>query len=134
MPAVGPGSEVLMDSQRVFRMPFASVYPLYVRKAEAKGRTKKEVDAVVRWLTGYSAQALGAQIRQGKDLETFFREAPAVHPKASGITGVICGVRIEEIKDPLMRRIRCLDKLVDELAKGRPLDKVLRSRSGGLHP
>lgn len=123
-----------MDRQRVIRMPFASVHPLYVRKAEAKGRTKKEVDAVVRWLTGYSARALAAQIRQGKDLEAFFQEAPAPHPKASEITGVICGVRIEEIKDPLMRRIRCLDKLVDELARGRPLDKILRKRSGGLRP
>lgn len=117
-----------MDSQRVFQMPFATVYPLYLRKAAAKGRTKKEVDAVVRWLTGYSAQALAAQLKQGKDLEAFFQEAPAPHPKASEITGVICGVRIEEIKDPLMRKIRCLDKLVDELARGRPLDKILRSR------
>ena len=115
-----------MDKQRVFKMSFASVYPLYVQKAERKGRTKKEVDEVICWLTGYSPQALAAQIKQKKDFETFFSEAPSLHQDASKITGVICGVRIEEIEDPLMRKIRCLDKLVDELARGRPMEKILR--------
>lgn len=115
-----------MDKPRIFKMPFADVYPHYVRKAEKKGRTKKEVDEVICWLTGYSPQALAKQIRQRKDFETFFSEAPALHPNASRITGVICGVRIEEIQDPLMRKIRYLDKLVDELAKGKPMEKILR--------
>jgi len=116
-----------MDDHRVFKMSFASVYPLYVQKAEKKGRTKQEVDEVVCWLTGYSPQALAAQVAQRKDFETFFSEAPTLHPNASKITGVICGVRIEEIENPLMRKIRCLDKLVDELAKGRPMEKILRA-------
>jgi hypothetical protein len=107
-------------------MSFASVYPHYVQKAEKKGRTKKEVDEVICWLTGYSARALAEQIRQRKDMETFFHEAPALHPNARKITGVICGVRIEEIEDPLMRNVRYMDKLVDELAKGRPMEKILR--------
>ena len=115
-----------MDNQRIFKLPFATVYPLYVQKAERKGRKKKEVDEVIRWLTGYSPQALATQIKQRKDFETFFSEAPSLHPNASKITGVICGVRIEEIEDPLMRKIRYLDKLVDELAKGRPMEKILR--------
>jgi hypothetical protein len=116
-----------MENHRIFKMPFASVYPHYVRKAEKKGRTKDEVDEVICWLTGYSRDALAAQIEQRKDFEAFFREAPAVHPNASRITGVICGVRIQEIDDPLMRKIRYLDKLVDELAKGRPMAKILRA-------
>ena len=95
-----------MDNQRIFKMSFASVYPLYVEKAEKKGRKKKEVDEVICWLTGYSPQALATQIKQKKDFETFFREAPALHRNASKITGTVCGVRIEEIKDPLMRKIR----------------------------
>ena len=115
-----------MDTDRVFRMSFASVYPLYVQKAERKGRKRKEVDEVICWLTGYSPHTLADQIKRRTDLETFFREAPAVNPNASKITGVICGVRIEEIKDPLMRKIRYMDKLVDELAKGRPMEKILR--------
>jgi hypothetical protein len=115
-----------MDQHRVFRMSFASVYPHYVQKAEKKGRKKKEVDEVICWLTGYSPQGLAMQIKQRKDFETFFSEAPAFHPNASKITGVVCGVRIEEIEDPLMRKIRYLDKLVDELAKGRPMEKILR--------
>jgi hypothetical protein len=115
-----------MDNHRVFKMSFAGVYPLYVQKAEKKGRTKKEVDQVICWLTGYSPQALAAQIKQRKDFETFFSEAPSLHHNASKITGVICGVRIEEIENPLMRKIRYLDKLVDELAKGRPMEKILR--------
>jgi hypothetical protein len=118
--------EVLMKTNRIFKTSFASVYPLYVQKVEKKGRTKQEVDEVICWLTGYSPRALAKQIEENKDFETFFGEAPSIHPNASKITGVICGVRIEEIEDPLMRKIRFLDKLVDELAKGRPMAKVLR--------
>src|SRR5262245_25787478 len=103
-----------MDKHRVFKIAFASVYPLYVQKAEKKGRTRKEVDEVICWLTGYSPRALAGQIKRKGDLETFFREAPALNPNAGKITGVICGVRIEEIEDPLMRKIRYMDKLVDE--------------------
>lgn len=115
-----------MDNHRVFKMSFASVYPLYVKKVEKKGRRKNEVDEVICWLTGYSAPTLAEQIERKTDLETFFREAPTLHPNSSKITGVICGVRIEEIEDPLMRKIRYMDKLVDELAKGRPMEKILR--------
>lgn len=115
-----------MDLQRVYKMTFASVYPHYVTKVEKKGRTKAELEQVIRWLTGYTAAGLAAQIQTKKDLETFFREAPALHPNAPKITGVICGVRIEEIEDPLMRKIRWMDKLVDELAKGRAMEKILR--------
>lgn len=107
-------------------MAFAGVYPHYVQKAEKKGRTKKEVDEVICWLTGYSPKALAAQIEQRKDLETFFEEAPSLNPNVGKITGVVCGVRIEEIENPLMRKIRYMDKLVDELAKGRPMEKILR--------
>ena len=115
-----------MDNHRIFKASFAGVYPHYVQKAEKKGRTKQEVDAVICWLTGYSPTALATQIAQRKDFETFFAEAPALHPNASKITGVICGVRIQEIEHPLMRKIRYMDKLVDELAKGRPMEKILR--------
>lgn len=115
-----------MDTHRIFRMSFASVYPHYVTKAEKKGRERKEVDEVICWLTGYSPEALATQIEQKKDFETFFDEAPSLHPNASKINGVICGVRIEDIEHPLMRKIRYMDKLVDELAKGRPMDKILR--------
>lgn len=116
-----------MNTQRIFKMSFAGVYPHYIQKAEKKGRTKNEVDEVICWLTGYSPQALAEQIERRTDLETFFGEAPALHANASKITGVICGVRIEEIEDPLMRKIRYMDKLVDELAKGRPMEKILRT-------
>ena len=116
-----------MDKDRVFKMSFASVYPLYVQKAEKKGRKKEDVDEVICWLTGYNPRTLAEHIKRRKDLETFFSEAPALHPHASKITGVICGVRIEEIEDPLMRNIRYMDKLVDELAKGRPMQKILRA-------
>ena len=115
-----------MQNHRVFAMSFASVYPHYLTKAEKKGRTKEEVDEVIRWLTGYTQKALVEQIRRKTDFETFFGEAPELNPAASKITGTICGVRIEEIEHPLMRKIRYLDKLVDELAKGRPMEKVLR--------
>ena len=115
-----------MDSRRVFKILFASVYPLYVQKVEKKGRKRKELDQVICWLTGYSPQALATQIKQKNDLETFFAQAPLLHPDSSKITGTVCGVRIEEIDDPLMRKIRYMDKLVDELAKGRPMEKILR--------
>jgi hypothetical protein len=114
-------------NERVFKMAFASVYPHYVQKAEKKGRTKKDVDQVICWLTGYSPQALAKQIEQKNDFRRFFGEAPSLHPNASKITGVICGVRIEDIDDPLMQKIRYMDKLVDELAKGRPMEKILRA-------
>ena len=116
-----------MDNSRVFRMSFAGVYPHYVAKAEKKGRTRADLHAVIEWLTGYDDAALQAQIAKKVSLETFFAEAPRMNPNASKITGVICGYRIEEIEDPLMRRIRYLDKLVDELAKGKALEKILRS-------
>ena len=119
-----------MDLQRVFAMSFAGVYPHYVLKAEKKGRTKQEVDAVLCWLTGYTPKALAKQIERKIDFQTFFAEAPRIHPNAAQVTGTICGVRIEEIEHPLMRKIRILDKLVDELAKGRPMEKVLRADDG----
>ena len=115
-----------MKKHRIFTTSFASVYPHYVHKAEVKGRTRQEVDEVICWLTGYSPRALAEQIERETDFETFFTEAPALHANASKITGVVCGVRVEELEDPLMRNIRYLDKLVDELAKGRPMDKILR--------
>ena len=108
-------------------MSFAGVYPHYVQKAEKKGRKKKEVDEVICWLTGYSPEELTKQIKQKTDLETFFKEAPRLHPNAGKITGTICGVRIQEIEHPLMRKIRYMDKLVDELAQGRPMEKILRA-------
>ena len=111
---------------RIYRMAFASVYPLYVAKAEKKGRTKAEVDEVIRWLTGYTQRGLYARLKRQTDFETFFSEAPKLNPSRSLITGVICGVRLENIKEPLMREIRYLDKLIDELAKGRPMEKILR--------
>jgi hypothetical protein len=114
------------QNHRVFKMSFAGVYPHYILKAEKKGRTKKEVDEVICWLTGYTPQALSKQIKDKKDLETFFAEAPLLNPGVQKITGVVCGVRIEDIEHPLMRKIRYMDKLVDELAKGRPMEKILR--------
>lgn len=115
-----------MKNERVYKMAFAKVYPLLVQKVERKGRTKAEVDAVICWLTGYDESGLEAQILKGVDYETFFGEAPQMHPNAEKITGVICGHRVETIEDPLMQKIRWLDKLVDELAKGKPMEKVLR--------
>lgn len=115
-----------MNNDRVFRMAFSSVYPLLVQKAERKGRLKDEVDAVICWLTGYSEAGLKEQLVKNVDYETFFREAPQMNPNAAKISGVICGYRVEEIEDPLMQKIRWLDKLVDELAKGKPMEKVLR--------
>ncbi len=112
---------------RIYTMSFAGVYPHYVAKAEKKGRTRQEVDEVICWLTGYTPAALAKQIAARKNFEEFFDEAPALHPNASKITGTICGVRIEEIEDPLMRKARYMDKLVDELARGRPMAKILRT-------
>ena len=115
-----------MDNARVFKMSFASVYPHYVLKAEKKGRTKEEVDAIIYWLTGYNQQALQQQIDKKSDFETFFAQAPQINQNASKITGVICGYRVEEIEDKLMQKIRYLDKLIDELAKGKSMEKILR--------
>ncbi len=112
--------------ERVFSMHFSKVYPLYLQKAAKKGREAREVDEVICWLTGYSREQLAAQIARQVDIRTFFGEAPGLNPAAGKITGTICGVRIEEIEDPLMRQVRYLDKLVDELAKGRPMEKILR--------
>ncbi|HEV8508118.1 MAG TPA: DUF2200 domain-containing protein [Chitinophagaceae bacterium] len=115
-----------MDNTRVYRMSFASVYPLYIQKAEKKGRTKAEVDAIIYWLTGYNKQTLQKQIDKKTDFETFFAQAPAMNPNVSKITGVICGYRVEEIEDKLMQKVRYLDKLIDELAKGKAMEKILR--------
>jgi len=115
-----------MDNTRVYRMSFASVYPLYIQKVEKKGRTKAEVDAVIFWLTGYDKQTLQKQIAQKSDFETFFAKAPAINPNVSKITGVICGYRFEEIDEKLMQKVRYLDKLIDELAKGKTMEKILR--------
>lgn len=117
----------MTSKHRIYTTRFASVYPLYVAKAERKGRTKSEVDAIVCWLTGYSPRELENQIQLGTDFETFFREAPELNPSRLSIRGVICGVRIEAIEEPTMREIRYLDKLIDELAKGRSMDKILRA-------
>jgi hypothetical protein len=111
---------------RVYRMAFGAVYPQYVRKAEAKGRTREEVDEIVRWLTGYSQGALEAEIAKGTDMRTFFESAPKPNPARSLITGTICGDRVETIEEPLKREIRYLDKLIDELAKGKTMEKILR--------
>ena len=116
-----------MSSHRIFATAFAKVYPLYIQKAERKNRTKEEVDQIIRWLTGYDQSGLQKQIDQGTDFETFFARAPAMHPNVTLIKGVVCGVRVEEIDDPLMRNIRYLDKLIDELAKGKAMEKILRS-------
>jgi hypothetical protein len=114
-------------NHRVYKMAFASVYPHYIEKVEKKGRTKKELEQVICWLTGYDAKGLAKQLKNKTDLETFFADAPAINPNVDKITGTICGVRLEEIEHPLMRNIRYMDKLVDELAKGRPMEKILRA-------
>lgn len=115
-----------MAGHRIFSTAFAKVYPMYVQKAERKGRAQDEVDQVIRWLTGYDQAGLQAQIDRKVDFETFFAEAPALHPDRALIKGVVCGVRVEDIEDPLMRELRYLDKLVDELAKGKAMEKILR--------
>ncbi len=115
-----------MDNSKVYKMSFARVYPMYVQKAEKKGRTKAEVDEIIYWLTGYDKQRLQQQIDRNVDFETFFSEAPQINPNASKITGSICGYQVEEIEEELMQQIRYLDKLIDELAKGKAMDKILR--------
>ena len=114
-------------AHRIFSTSFAGLYPLYVQKAERKNRTREEVDQVIAWLTGYDAAGLERVIESGVDVETFFAQAPALNPDAALITGVVCGVRVEDIEDPLMRKVRYLDKLVDELARGRKMSSILRS-------
>ena len=114
------------SNTRVFGYKFADVYPLYVKKAERKNRTKEEVDQIICWLTGYTQAGLQQQLKQGNDFETFFAQAPAMNPNRSLIKGVVCGVRVEEIEDPLMQKIRHLDKLIDELARGKAMEKILR--------
>lgn len=116
-----------MDNRKVFAMKLAKVYPLLVQKAERKNRTKQEVDEVIRWLTGYDEDGLRRQLERDVDYQTFFQEAPCMNPNCGLIKGVVCGVRVETIEDPLMQKIRHLDKLVDELAKGKPMEKILRS-------
>lgn len=115
-----------MKSERVFKIIFASVYPHYLKKTETKGHTKEELDTIICWLTGYNKKELQKQIDKKTDLETFFAEAPQIHPNAAKITGVICGYRVEEIEDPLIQKIRYMDKLIDELAKGKSMEKILR--------
>lgn len=115
-----------MIKHRIFTTAFSKVYPMYVQKAERKQRTQDEVDQIICWLTGYSQAGLEKQIKQENDFESFFAQAPAIHPNASLIKGLVCGVRVEEVEDPLMQQIRCLDKLIDELAKGKAMAKILR--------
>jgi len=114
------------EKPKIYSVSFASVYPLYVAKAEKKGRTKKEVDEIIRWLTGYDQKMIERQIAKGTDFERFFAEAPDLNPARTLIQGVVCGVRVEDISEPLMQEIRYLDKLIDELARGKPMEKILR--------
>jgi len=116
-----------MADHRIFSTPFSKVYPMYVQKAERKGRTKDEVDRIICWLTGYDTDGLNRQLAQETDFRAFFDQAPSMHPNSERITGVVCGVRVEAVEDPLMKRIRQLDKLVDELAKGKAMEKILRA-------
>lgn len=118
--------EVKMEKNRVYAMSFAGVYPHYVAKAEKKGRTKEEVDEIIRWLTGYTQKQLEKEIEKKSNFETFFTKAPRLNPSRNLITGVVCGIRVEEIQEPLMKEIRYLDKLIDELAKGKAMEKILR--------
>ena len=115
-----------MDNQRVYKLKFSSVYPHYLKKTETKGRTKEELDTIIRWLTGYTQKQLQQQMDKQTDFETFFAQAPQLNPNVSKITGVICGYRVEEIEDKLMQKIRYLDKLIDELAKGKAMENILR--------
>lgn len=116
-----------MTRPKIYTIPFAGIYPLYIAKAEKKGRTKAEVDEIIGWLTGYTAEMVNEQIGKNVDFETFFAQAPAINKNASKITGVVCGLRVEEIEDETTRKIRYLDKLIDELAKGKSMEKILRS-------
>ena len=127
MRQASPRTQDAVAKHRIYGVSFASVYPLYLAKAEKKGRTKEEVDKVIRWLTGYTQKALEAPCVKKTDFETFFATAPKLNPSRALITGVVCGVRVEDIKEPTMREIRYLDKLVDELAKGKTMEKILRS-------
>lgn len=127
-------SDVIMPKHRICSTSVASVYPHYLAKAERKGRRKAEVDEIIRWLTGYSQAELEGRLDDRTDFETFFAEAPRPNPARSAITGVICGVRIEDIGDPTMREIRRLDKMIDELAKGKAMDKILRKQEPGSGP
>jgi hypothetical protein len=115
-----------MEKHRIYTMSFARVYPLYITKAEKKGRTKEEVDTIIAWLTGYRGRTLAKAIKDETDFETFFKEAPKLNPNRKLVTGVVCGVRVEEVKEPLMQETRYLDKLIDELAKGKAMEKILR--------
>jgi hypothetical protein len=115
-----------MEKHRIYTMSFAKVYPLYIAKAEKKGRTKAEVDEIICWLTGYSQKGLRTQLKKQTDMETFYAEAPGLNPSRALIKGVVCGVRVEDIKEPTMQEIRYLDKLIDELAKGKAMEKILR--------
>lgn len=115
-----------MAGHRIFSISMASIYPLYIEKAEKKGRTKEEVDEIITWLTGYSKEELDAELKDQTNLENFFAKAPKLNPSRSLIKGLICGIRVEEIEDPLMQEIRYMDKLIDELAKGKSMDKILR--------
>jgi hypothetical protein len=115
-----------MDNSKIYRLTFAGVYPFYIQKAERKGRTKEEVDEIIYWLTGYDRQSLQKQMDDKSDFETFFAQAPRIHPNASKIKGVICGYRVEDIEDKVVQQVRYLDKLVDELAKGKAMEKILR--------
>ncbi len=126
-PSLSAVSRNIMEKDRIYKMSFARVYPLYIKKAERKGRTKKEVDEIILWLTGYDQKRLQAQLKKQTDFETFFAEAPLLNPSRTLITGVVCGVRVEDIKELTMREIRYLDKLIDELAKGKSMEKILRS-------
>lgn len=117
---------IVTDDHRIYRMSFASVYPHYIAKAERKGRTKEEVDQIIRWLTGFSHEELEAQLERKSDIRTFFAEAPRLNPARTMITGLICGIRVENIEQPLMREVRYLDKLIDELARGKAMEKILR--------
>ena len=116
-----------MKKEKLYEMPFANVYPYYIAKAEKKGRTKEELDTLICWLTGYSQKQLQKQLDNKTSIENFYEKAPQLNPNVSKITGVVCGIRVEEIEDPLMQKIRYLDKLVDELAKGKAMEKILRT-------
>lgn len=116
----------MTDDHKIYRMSFASIYPLYIAKVERKGRTKDDVDQIIRWLTGFTQEAFEAQLANRSDVRTFFAEAPALNPARTAITGLICGIRVENIEQPLMREVRYLDKLIDELAKGKAMEKILR--------
>lgn len=115
-----------MSEHRIYSIKFSGVYPMYIQKAERKGRTKEEVDQIIYWLTGYNEEGLRQQLEKKSDFKTFFAEAPAIHPNSSLIKGVVCGIRVEDIEDPLIQKVRYLDKLIDELAKGKSMEKILR--------